>query len=100
MDFEYRVIPDDNWRRLTGTTAKGTDGPRPHIVPTTAMAKSFASMDAFGAMGRTGLCPGEVLIDGEWVVAYRFVELKPEVAVDIIKDLEGEMLHTTVVEIC
>jgi len=94
-NFEYREIPFGSWRRLNGTTPRGDDSARPHIVGLTDKARSFISMDAFGAMGTTGLCPGEILVDGAWEPAYRFVELTPEVAAKMLPDLEAELARVT-----
>lgn len=90
-NFEFRILDRNDWHRMNGTTAKGANGPRPHIVPLTQAASAFVSMDALGAMGSTGLCPGRALVDGEWITAYRFVKLSEETAAKMIPDLEEEL---------
>lgn len=73
--FEHRMIPAGEWQRIRGTTPTGDDCERPHFVATTDRGQSFVALDAFGACGSTGLCPGKVLVDGEWIYAYRFIKL-------------------------
>lgn len=89
--FEFRVVPFGQWRRLKGTTPRGEDAERPHIVALTLQAEAFIGLDAFGAVGNTGLCPGEVLVNGKWTLAYRFVDVTEETAAKMIEDLEKEM---------
>jgi hypothetical protein len=77
--FKFAIIPAGEWRRINGTNPLGGDGDRPHFVPVTDRAHGFAALDAFGACGRTGLCPGEILIDGEWKTGYRFIRISDDV---------------------
>jgi hypothetical protein len=34
-NFQYAIVPADRWSRLPGTTARGGNEPRPHLIPTT-----------------------------------------------------------------
>jgi hypothetical protein len=91
MHFEYQIIPADQWRRIKGTTPKGDDCARPHFVPITDVGRTFAAVDAFGGMGRTGLCPGEILINGEWVTGYRFVVATEADTLVMLSDLNEQV---------
>jgi hypothetical protein len=85
--FEFRTVPAGEWRRIKGTTARGTEGDRPHFVPVTDDGQRFAALDAFGACGSIGLCPGEILVDGEWVTGYRFIKIPEAAAVEMVAHL-------------
>lgn len=91
MSFKFQEC--DTWRRITpdGTASTVMYEVRPHLVPTTEEAEKFVAIDAFGCIGHSGLCPGEVLIDGEWKHAYRFVKLTEKDAVSLISQLEAEI---------
>jgi hypothetical protein len=83
--FEFQTIPADRWRRLAGTTPVGSRNDRPHFVPITDEGRTFAAMDSF--IGGTGLCPGEILVDGEWVTGFRFIRIPDDVAAEMLVDL-------------
>lgn len=93
MSFRYAVC--DTWRRIVpqGSQSAVMFEPRPHLIPTTHEAETFVSVDAGGFIGQSGLCPGEVLIDGQWVSAYRFIKLTEEDAANLILQLEDSMAH-------
>jgi len=89
--FKFQMIPGIRWRRLKGTTPKGKNCERPHFVPITDVGRTFAAVDAFGGMGRTGLCPGEILINGEWVTGYRFISIAEGLDRDMLADLNEQV---------
>lgn len=93
--FQYQIIPAGRWSRLEGTTARGgTDEPRPHLVPKTDMARKLVAIDAGGFIGSTGLCPGNVILDGgEEITAYRFIDLPEDVAADMMVDLDAQIAN-------
>ncbi len=82
------MIPAGQWQRLSGTTPTGPMEDRPHFVPTTEVGEAFVALDAFGACGHTGLCPGKILVDGEWKHAYRFIKIGEEAIPEMLADLD------------
>ncbi len=93
--FRYEIVPGGRWSRLQGTTAKGGDNDaRPHLIPITEWGQRLVEIDMTGFMGRTGLCPGLVILDnGNEAVAYRFITL-PEDEVGCMLDQLDEQIHT------
>lgn len=118
--FEYQIIPADQWRRIKGTPPKKEDCPptlatvdafvgraadrlcrlkgttlkgdaceRPHLVPITPEGRTFAALDAF--VRQTDLCPGEIRINGEWVIGYRFVVATETDTLIMLSDLNEEV---------
>lgn len=91
--MSFRLAMCDTWRRILPKNAESAimNEVRPHLIPVTKEAETFVSVDAGGFIGHSGLCPGEVLIDGQWVTAYRFIQLTEEDAVNLILQLEDSM---------
>jgi hypothetical protein len=77
--WEYRLIPAGAWRRMeyqedkieagTANASFGSDEPRPHFVPLTELAEKQVAYNPIAG------CPGQVLIDGTWKHAARFVQI-------------------------
>ena len=88
--FKFATIPVGEWRRLKGTTARGDDCDRPHFVPVTERGQTFASAMSSGFFS-CGLCPGGVLIDGEWVVGFRFITIGDDAVRDILDVLNKQV---------
>ncbi len=86
---EFQTIPADRWRQLKGTIPKGKDCDRPHLVPLTDVARPFAAMDSF--VRQTNLCPGEILIDGEWVTGYQFISVPESAGQDMLVLLNNQV---------
>lgn len=84
--FEYQIIPADQWRRIKGNPSEGE---RPHLVPITPEGRTFAALDAF--VRQTDLCPGEIRINGEWVVGYRFVVATETDTLIMLSDLNEQV---------
>lgn len=89
--MSFRLAMCDTWRRILPKNAESAimNEVRPHLIPVTKEAETFVSVDAGGFIGHSGLCPGEVLIDGQWVTAYRFLKLSEEDAANLILQLEA-----------
>jgi hypothetical protein len=88
--FAYQLVPEGSWSRIKGDIGPPTPSPseaRPHFIALTPEAKKFVHLDTSGVLGSSGLCPGEVLHRGEWVEAYRFVNIKSSVITTLLKDL-------------
>lgn len=92
--FRHEIVAAGEWRRI-GTHGRenkeGLHNSRPHLIPETVGAMSFVGLVAFGPMGTGGLCPGEVLVNGEWIGAFRFIDLPPESVDKIVADIQVEM---------
>lgn len=90
--FQYEMIPAGRWSRIKGTTPRGGDEDRPHLVPITEMGERLVTIEATGFAGRTGLCPGEITReDGSKVLAYRFIRLPLEEVPMLIAQLNGQV---------
>lgn len=91
MSFQLAIC--DTWRRILPSNVESAIvyEPRPHLIPLTQEAETLVAIDAGGFMGHSGLCPGEVLLDGKWITAYRFIKLSEEDAANLILQLEAEI---------
>ncbi|MHC4298009.1 MAG: hypothetical protein ACYS7Y_11960 [Planctomycetota bacterium] len=90
--FEFRMIPGGYWRRIKGTTPGGMDLiERPHFVPLTERGRRYLAIDASRLVGSSGLCPGEIRVEGQWVQAYRFIEISEEAVADMLPTLNEEV---------
>ena len=91
--WEYWLVPAGGWRRTEHQTRKIEDGTaeavfeseeaRPHFVPLTKTARGMAAYDP--PMG----CRGQVLLDGEWVWAARFVYVPADRIQELLDDLDA-----------
>jgi hypothetical protein len=93
--FRYEVMPAGRWSRLTGTTARGgSNEPRPHLIPTSDMARKLVEIDTTGFFGRTRLCPGEITLgDGSKTLGYRFIKLPEAEAASLMDQLDQAVIE-------
>jgi hypothetical protein len=89
--FEFRTVPAVEWRRLQGTTPHGTNCARPHFVPVTKRGLRYITIDSTRFAGSSGLCPGEILVDGAWSLAYRFIEIGETAVAEMLLGLNMEV---------
>jgi hypothetical protein len=93
IHFKFEIVPAERWSRLIGTMPAGkSNEPRPHLIPVSEIAQRLVKIDALGLIGRTGLCPGTVILeDGSTTTAYRFIDLSPEGAESLIQQLDEQI---------
>jgi hypothetical protein len=90
----YKMIPAGEWRRSkypTSNSGKSTTEPRPHIIPITEPAKRMVVVDSAGFIGSTGLCPGELLYEGNWTEGYRVIKIEAAAIPEMLEGLDRQV---------